>query len=75
MSLPLSIHLMMFAVNRNCRVQANLEAKNPVIRTGAEIPFMRYFYKYQWSASSKELDARISKLEKSVSVRVAELFA
>ena len=54
--------------------EENLEAKNPVIRTGAEIPFTRYFYKYQQPMLSEELEARFSDLENSVSVRVAELF-
>lgn len=54
--------------------EENLGAKNPVIRTGAEIPFTRYFYKYQQPAASEELEARFSELELSVSERVARLF-
>ena len=54
--------------------EENLEAKNPVIRTGAEIPFTRYFYKYQQPTSSEELEAKFSELERSVSERVAKLF-
>ena len=54
--------------------EENLEAKNPVIRTGAEIPFTRYFYKYQQSIPSEELEAKFSELELSVSERVAKLF-
>ncbi|MBD5496770.1 MAG: SAM-dependent DNA methyltransferase [Lachnospiraceae bacterium] len=54
--------------------EENLEAKNPIIRTGAEIPFTRYFYKYQQPTPSEELEARFSELERSVSERVAKLF-
>lgn len=35
--------------------EENLSAKKPVIKTGAEIPFTRYFYKYQQPVPSEEL--------------------
>lgn len=54
--------------------EENLEAKNPVIRTGAEIPFTRYFYKYQQPTPSEELEARFNELEKSISKRLEKLF-
>ncbi len=54
--------------------EENLTGKNPVIRTGAEIPFTRYFYKYQQPRPSEELAAEFLALEKSVSARIAELF-
>ncbi len=54
--------------------EEDLEAKNPVIRTGAEIPFTRYFYKYQQPTPSEELEARFNELEKSVRERVEKLF-
>ena len=54
--------------------EENLGAKKPVIKTGAEIPFTRYFYKYQQLIASEELEARFSELELSVSERVAKLF-
>lgn len=47
--------------------EENLSAKKPVIKTGAEIPFTRYFYKYQQPVPSEEL-------EKSVSERISKLF-
>ena len=53
--------------------EEDLGKKKPVIKTGAEIPFTRYFYKYQPTAS-EELEAQFSKLELSVSERVAKLF-
>ena len=43
-------------------------------KIGAEIPFTRYFYKYQEPRSSEELEKEFLELEKSVSERVAKLF-
>lgn len=54
--------------------EENLGAKNPVIRTGAEIPFTRYFYKYHQPVASEELETKFMELERSVSERVAKLF-
>lgn len=54
--------------------EENLGAKKPVIRTGAEIPFTRYFYKYQQPTASEELESKFLELELSVSSRVAALF-
>jgi type I restriction enzyme M protein len=50
------------------------DAKSAVIKTGAEIPFTRCFYKYQPPVPSEELQARFLELESSVSERVAQLF-
>ena len=52
----------------------NLGAKKPVIKTGAEIPFTRYFYRYQQPALSDDLEAQFLELEESVSNRVKRLF-
>lgn len=54
--------------------EENLGAKKPVIKTGAEIPFTRYFYKYQQPVASEELEAKFVELEHSVSERIAKLF-
>ena len=54
--------------------EENLGAKKPVIKTGAEIPFTRYFYKYQQPVPSEELEPKFMELELSVSERVARLF-
>ena len=54
--------------------EEDLGKKNPVIRTGAEIPFTRYFYKYQQPKPSEELEQQFLALEKSVSERIARLF-
>lgn len=54
--------------------EEDLGKKKPVIKTGAEIPFTRYFYKYQETVASGELEIRFMELEKSVSERVSRLF-
>lgn len=54
--------------------EENLGKKNPVIKTGAEIPFTRYFYKYQAPTSSEELEKRFNELEASVDSRIKKLF-
>ena len=54
--------------------EEDLSKKNPIIKTGAEIPFTRYFYKYQQPKSSEELKQTFLELEKSVSERIARLF-
>lgn len=54
--------------------EEDLGKKKPVIKTGAEIPFTRYFYKYQQPIASEELEARFSNLELSVSKQITKLF-
>jgi len=54
--------------------EENLGAKKPVVKTGAEIPFTRYFYKYQQPTASETLETQFMELELSVSDRVAKLF-
>jgi len=46
--------------------EENLAAKKPVIRTGAEIPFTRFFYKYKKPIDSEELAEQFVELEKNV---------
>lgn len=54
--------------------EEDLGAKKPVIKTGAEIPFTRYFYKYQQPEASEALAERFSALESSVDERIRKLF-
>ncbi len=54
--------------------EEDLSKKKPVIKTGAEIPFTRYFYKYQQPTPSEELEERFTTLEQSINERVAKLF-
>ena len=48
--------------------------RKPIIKTGAEIPFTRYFYKYQKPEYTDKLKDEIAELEKSISVGMHELF-
>lgn len=55
--------------------EENLSNKDkPVIKTGADIPFTRYFYKYTQPKSSDELAVKFMELEMSVSERIDKLF-
>ena len=54
--------------------EEDLSKKKPIVKTGAEIPFTRYFYKYQKPKPSEELEKNFLELEKSVSERIARLF-
>lgn len=54
--------------------EEKVDAKKPVIKTGAEIPFTQYFYKYEQPVPSEELAKQFEELEQSVSQRIAKLF-
>lgn len=53
--------------------EEDLTKKKPVIKTGAEIPFTRYFYKYQAPKPSAELLAEFLEIDKAVNERMARL--
>lgn len=55
--------------------EENLGAKKPIIKIGAEIPFTRYFYKYQQPQSSDELAMKFMEVEKSVNEKIKKLFS
>ncbi len=54
--------------------EEDLSKNNPVVKTGAEIPFTRYFYKYQQPKPSEQLKQSFLELEKSVNKRIKRLF-
>lgn len=54
--------------------EEDLSAKKKVIKTGAEIPFTRYFYRYQKPEASEVLAARFTELEETVRTKVDKLF-
>jgi type I restriction enzyme M protein len=54
--------------------EEDLSKKKPVIKTGAEIPFTRYFYKYQQPTDSQVLKAQFEDLEKSIAERITKIF-
>lgn len=53
--------------------EEDLTKKKPVIKTGAEIPFTRYFYTYQTPKPSAELLAEFLEIDKAVNERIARL--
>lgn len=53
--------------------KAFFEDSEKAIKKGAEIPFTRYFYKYQQPTPSEELMRQFRELESSVSARIAKL--
>lgn len=53
--------------------EENLGVKKPVIKTGAEIPFTRYFYKYQKPDASETLFNRFLELEHEASECIQSL--
>ena len=54
--------------------EEDLTKKKPVIKTGAEIPFVKYFYKYETPQSTDELAKMFSDLEASVDLKIKKLF-
>ena len=50
------------------------DAKRPVVKTGAEIPFTRYFYKYVKPRPSEELAAELAEIEAGLDKDMARLF-
>lgn len=54
--------------------EEDLSKKKPVIKTGAEIPFTRYFYKYQQPEPSEKVAELIEKLEAETNQQMQELF-
>lgn len=54
--------------------EEDLNKSKPVIKTGAEIPFTRYFYKYNQPTPSKELEKQFLDLEQSINEQIQKLF-
>lgn len=54
--------------------EEDLSKKRPVIKTGAEIPFTRYFYEYQKLEKSNVLGDKIRNLENKINAEMQELF-
>lgn len=54
--------------------EEDMTAKTPKMKTGAEIPFTRYFYQYEAPRPSEELAEEFLALEEMVSEKVKDLF-
>lgn len=53
--------------------EEDLTKKKPIIKTGAEIPFTRYFYKYKEPEKSEDLLKEFEELEKEVQRNIKEI--
>jgi len=56
------------------KFEEDMNAKKPVVKTGAEIPFTRYFYEYKEPEKSDELEKQFLEIESSLNKRIEELF-
>jgi type I restriction enzyme M protein len=54
--------------------EEDLSKKTPTIKTGAEIPFTRYFYKYEAPTSSDELEKELMELDSLGNSQLKEIF-
>ena len=54
--------------------EEDLSKKKPVIKTGAEIPFTRFFYKYQQTEPLERIVADFMKLDQEAEKLTKELF-
>ena len=53
--------------------EENLTTKNPIVKTGAEIPFSRYFYEYVTPENSIDLFDEFMTLEKTITEIISDL--
>lgn len=54
--------------------EEDMNAKKPVVKTGAEIPFTKYFYEYKEPEKSDDLEKQFLEIESSLNKRIKELF-
>ena len=54
--------------------EEDLTKKNPVIKTGAEIPFERCFYVYEQPEPAEEIEKRILELDRQADALMKQLF-
>ena len=54
--------------------EEDLSKKKPVVKTGAEIPFTRYFYSYESPVPSELLAGEFMELERAIASSVVGLF-
>lgn len=54
--------------------EEDLSKSKPILKTGAEIPFTRYFYTYTPQKSAEIYAQEFAELEKDVDERIASLF-
>lgn len=54
--------------------EEDLSKKKPIIKTGAEIPFTKCFYKYKTLLSSEELEEKFNSLNIVINEKIEKLF-
>lgn len=54
--------------------EENMNAKKPIVKTGAEIPFTKYFYEYHEPENSEKLEKEFLTIETSLNKKVEKLF-
>lgn len=54
--------------------EEDLNSKRPVVRTGAEFPFTRYFYEYKEPEKSEKMEKEFLELEVSLNKKINDLF-
>ena len=54
--------------------EEKLDAKKPVVKTGAEFPFTRYFYEYQAPEAVEDLEKEFMDIEKALNSKISTLF-
>ena len=56
------------------KFEEDMNAKKSIVKTGAEIPFTRYFYEYKEPEKSDELEKQFLEIESSLNKRIEKLF-
>ena len=54
--------------------EENLNVKKPIKKTWAEIPFTKYFYKYEEPIASDELERQFKDIEAEIQTNINNLF-
>lgn len=64
-----------YVLDAHVTFDEDLAAKKPVIKTGAEIPFTRYFYKYKVPEKPENVLSDVIRLDERVSVELSALMS
>ena len=54
--------------------EENMNAKKPVVKTGAEFPVIRYFYEYKAPEAVEDLEKEFIDIENSINAKLSALF-
>ena len=56
------------------KFEEDMNAKKSIVKTGAKIPFTKYFYEYKEPEKSDELERQFLEIESSLNKRIKKLF-